>query len=93
LRTAPSDSTEQSPAFLMFGRHPRHPLDLCLPAPRSLDQHPTENDLSDYRKRLLANLLPAYVTTREILDISHEKQARQYNRHHRPVQFEPDDLV
>ncbi|CAF3603692.1 unnamed protein product [Rotaria socialis] len=79
--------------FFMFGRHSRHSLSLCLPPPRSLDQHPAENDLSDYRKRLLVNLLPAYVTAREILDISHEKQARQYNRHHRPVQFEPGDLV
>ncbi|CAF5108721.1 unnamed protein product, partial [Rotaria magnacalcarata] len=38
LRTAPSDSTEQTPAFLMFGRHPRQPLDLCLPSPVSVDQ-------------------------------------------------------
>ncbi|CAF5102903.1 unnamed protein product, partial [Rotaria magnacalcarata] len=59
LRTAPSDSTEQTPAFLMFGRHPRQPLDLCLPSPVSVDQIPTATDLSDYRKRLLADLLPA----------------------------------
>ncbi|CAM4912454.1 unnamed protein product [Rotaria socialis] len=93
LRTAPSDSIEQMPAFLMFGRHPRQPLDLCLPSPVSVDQFPTATDLSDYRKRLLADLLPAYVTTRELLDISHQKQATQYNQHHRPLQFEPDDLV
>ncbi|CAF4303394.1 unnamed protein product, partial [Rotaria magnacalcarata] len=34
-----------------------------------------------------------YVTTRELLDISHQKQATQYNQHHRPLQFEPGDLV
>ena len=93
LRTAPSDSTEQSPAFLMFGRHPRTVLDLCLPPPAPLDQFPTETQLSDYRKRLLADLLPAYNATREILDISHQRQACQYNQHHRPLQFEPGDLV
>ncbi|CAF5159026.1 unnamed protein product, partial [Rotaria magnacalcarata] len=25
----------------MFGRHPRQPLDLCLPSPVSVDQFPT----------------------------------------------------
>ncbi|CAF3358581.1 unnamed protein product [Rotaria socialis] len=93
LRTAPSDSTEQSPAFLMFGRHPRQPLDLCLPSPAPLDQSPTKTDLLDYRKQLLADLLPAYASTREILDISHQKQADQYNQYHRSLQFEPGDLV
>lgn len=93
LRTARSDSTEQSPAFLMFGRHPRNGLDLCLPSPTSVDQLPTADDLSDYRKRLLTDLLPAYIATREILDISHQRQASQYNQHHRLIQFEPGDLV
>ncbi|CAF4555940.1 unnamed protein product, partial [Rotaria socialis] len=93
LRTARSDSTEQSPAFLMFGRHPRNGLDLCLPSPTPVDQLPTTDDLSDYRKRLLTDLLPAYTATREILDISHQRQASQYNQHHRFIQFEPGDLV
>ena len=75
LRTAPSDSTDQSPVFLMFGRHPCSPLDLYLPSPPSLDQLPTTSDLSDYRKRLLADLLPTYAVTREILDLSRQKQA------------------
>ncbi|CAF5216319.1 unnamed protein product, partial [Rotaria magnacalcarata] len=85
LRTAPSDSTEQSPAFLMFGRHPRQPLDLCLPSPAPLDQSPTATDLLDNRKQLLADLLPAYASTKKILDISHQKQADQYNQYHRSL--------
>ncbi|CAF4611944.1 unnamed protein product, partial [Rotaria sp. Silwood2] len=40
-----------------------------------------------------ADLLPAYTTARELLDISHEKQARNYNVHRRPLDFESGDLV
>lgn len=93
LRTAPSDSTDQSPAFLMFGRQPRHPLDFNLPPPPSLTTPPTTDDISTYRQRLAADLLPAYASTRELLDIAHQRQARQYNQHHRSLQFEPGDLV
>ena len=37
--------------------------------------------------------LPAYASTRELLDIAHQRQTSQYNQHHRPLQFEPGDLV
>ncbi|CAF4396540.1 unnamed protein product [Rotaria sp. Silwood2] len=93
LRTAPSESTDNSPAFLMFGRHPRQPLDFLLPTPDVSDTLPSMNELSAYRQRLIADLLPAYTTARELLDISHEKQARNYNVHRRPLDFEPGDLV
>ncbi|CAF4742842.1 unnamed protein product, partial [Rotaria sp. Silwood2] len=66
LRTAPSDSTENSSAFA-------HKI------------------YSDYRKRLLAELMPAYKATRELLDLSHQTQARNYNIHRRPLEFQPDD--
>ena len=93
LRTAPSDSTDQSPAFLMFGRQPRHPLDFNLPPPPILDTTPTTDDISAYRQHLTTQLLPAYASTRELLDIARQRQTRQYNQHHRPLQFEPGDLV
>ena len=93
LRTAPSESTDNSPAFLMFGRHPRQPLDLLLPAPTVSDNLPSSTELSVYRERLLADLLPAYKTARELLDISHQTQARNYNAHRRPLEFEQGDLV
>jgi hypothetical protein len=93
LRTAPSESTDNSPAFLMFGRHPRQPLDLLIPPPSVSDNLPSSDDLSSYRQRLLADLLPAYKTARELLDISHQTQARNYNVHRRSLEFEPGDLV
>ena len=93
LRTAPSESTEHSPAFLMFGRHPRQPIDLLLSPPHTPDSLPTPNDLSTYRRTLLTQLLPAYKTAREILDLSHQRQTSTYNMHRRPLQFETGDLV
>ncbi|CAM4857102.1 unnamed protein product, partial [Rotaria socialis] len=93
LRTAPSESTENTPAFLMFGRHPRQPLDLLLSPPPVTDQLPSSHELSTYRKRLLEELLPAYKIARELLDISHETQTRNYNIHRRPLEFELGDLV
>jgi hypothetical protein len=93
LRTAPSESTDHSPAFLMFGRHPRQPLDLFLPPPLVSDNLPSSDNLSSYRTRLLEKLLPAYQTARELLDISHQTQARNYNAHRRSLEFEPGDLV
>lgn len=93
LRTAPSESTENSPAFLMFGRHPRQPLDLLLPAPSTIDRLSTTEDLSIYCKRLLPELMSTYNTVRELLDLSHQTQAPQYNLHRRPLQFEQGDLV
>ncbi len=93
LRTAPSDSTEQTPAFLMFGRHLRQPLDLALFPPPTSETPTTTDDRSHYQQRLLADLIPAYHTTRELLDIAHQRQAQHYDQHHRHLQFEPGDLV
>lgn len=93
LRTAPSESTAFSPAFLMFGRHPRQPLDLFLPPPSTTDALPTSEELSAYRQRLLTQLLPAYETARELLDLSHQIQSRHYDVNHRPLEFNIGDLV
>ncbi|CAF5173496.1 unnamed protein product, partial [Rotaria magnacalcarata] len=93
LRTAPSESTDNSPAFLMFGRHPRQPLDLLLPSPAVSDDLPSSDELSAYRKRLLVDLMPAYRTARELLDISHQTQSRHYNVHRRSLEFNIGDLV
>ncbi|CAF1140223.1 unnamed protein product [Adineta ricciae] len=85
LRTALSASTESSPAFLMFGHHPRQTLDLGLPPPSTSDTPTTTTDLSNYRHHLLSTLLPTYVQTRELFDLAHQRQARHYNLHHRSV--------
>lgn len=77
----------------MFGRHPRQPADFLLPAPSVPDALPSIENLTTYRKRLLAELMPAYKHAREILDISHQTQARNYNVHRRSLQFSEGDLV
>ena len=74
----------------MFGQHP---LDFHVPPSPTVDTLPTTDDIAAYRQRLLAELLPAYASTRELLDIAHQRQTSQYNQHHRPLQFEPGDLV
>ena len=93
LRTAPSDSTGQSPAFLMFGRHPRQALDFALPSPTTTDTSPTSTDVTNYRHRLLSTLFNTYSTTRELLDIARQRQTRNYNSHRRPLEFDVGDLV
>ena len=65
----------------MFGRHPRHRFDTCLPSPTTIDQLVTSDDLSGYHRCLLSDLLPAYAQPRELLDFSHHRQACQYDQH------------
>ena len=93
LRTVPSESTGFSPAFLMFGRHPRQPLDLFLPPPSITDELLTADESSAYRQQLLTQLLPSYTAARELLDLSHQTQSRHYDLNHRPLEFNIGDLV
>ncbi|CAF1276295.1 unnamed protein product [Rotaria sp. Silwood1] len=37
--------------------------------------------------------MPTYKAARQLLDFSHQTQARNYNIHRRPLDFEPGDLV
>ena len=92
LRTVPSESTGFSPAFLMFGRYPRQPLDLFLPPSSITDELSTADESSAYRQQLLTQLLPAYTATRELLDLSHQTQSRHYDLNHRPLEFNIGDL-
>ncbi|CAF1387559.1 unnamed protein product [Didymodactylos carnosus] len=94
FRTIPSESTEETPAFLNFGRHPRQPLDLLINRPIStLEDTPTAQQITQYRKQLLSTLLPAYSIVREMLEIAHKTQTETYNNRRRPLSFEEGDLV
>ncbi|CAF0924945.1 unnamed protein product, partial [Didymodactylos carnosus] len=75
IRTAINESTGQTPAFLMYGRELRLPLDLMYGlGVDSLDELRSAKDVRTYSKRQKAILESAYKSARENIEIAQENQ-------------------
>ena len=89
LRTAPHQSTGDSPAFLLYGRDLATPLDLWMQP----ELGPPPEDAEAYKSELSATLRDAYDHVRQSLAASHETQKCHYDKKRRQVVFKVGDLV
>ena len=95
IRTSINETTGETPAFLMFGRDPRTPLDLIVGDP--VEGIPStageQAQIYEYRVNLINNLRSAFNTVREHSEVEKWNQKQEYDRHTSPRQFIIGDLV
>ncbi len=83
------DSTGYTPYFLMYGRHPRLPIDLVLGPPESAE--PCE--YSEYVQALVDCLNDAYDKANQMSRHVKEQQKKQYDRKAKPQEYKSGDRV
>ena len=83
------DATGHTPFFLMFGRHPRLPIDLLL------DKLANDEDLDHdgFVQKLRDNLSTAYTRASAMADKARERQKAVYDRKSRDDPLNPGDRV
>ncbi len=81
-RTADSETTKHSPAFLLYGFHPRHPVSNWM---EIVSSKPLE-------QRHLGQKLALLEAAEESV-INSQKQKNVYNARHSDVQFEPKEEI
>ena len=95
IRTSVNETTGETPAFLMFGRDPRTPLDVIIGDP--IHGVPTENaeqeEIKNYRTQLINKLRVAFNTVKEHSEVEKISQKMEYDRHTTQRSFEEGDLV
>ncbi|CAM4925738.1 unnamed protein product [Rotaria socialis] len=95
IRTAVNDTTGETPAFMMFGRDPRGPLDLLI-GETTEEAQPTTSEhrqIQEYKKNLINNLRWAYNIVKEHSEIEKLKQKENYDQHTTQRQYNEGDLV
>jgi hypothetical protein len=95
IRTSVNETTGDTPAFLMFGRDPRVPLDLIIGDPCQ-NPPPTTTDqlqIQEYRTQLIHNLRTAFNYVREHSEVEKINQKMKYDRHTTQREFAEGDLV
>ena len=95
IRTSVNETTGETPAFFMFGRDPRTPLDLIVGDPIQGPPSTTceQTQICNYRINLINNLRSAFNTVREHSEVERWNQKEKYDRHTSLRQFEVGDLV
>ncbi|XP_071116150.1 uncharacterized protein [Haliotis cracherodii] len=84
------ESTGQSPFFLMFGRHPRLPVDIAF----GLDIEPSKpKSVLKYTKSLQDRLKRAYDLAAEMATKAQERQKTKYDQKERAAVLETGDRV
>lgn len=95
LRTAINETTGETPAFMMFGRDPRGPLDLITS--NKIEGLPTtangDSYIQEYKTKLINNLRCAYKLINEHAEIEKIRQKEKYDRHTTTRKFMENDLV
>ncbi|CAM4847538.1 unnamed protein product, partial [Rotaria magnacalcarata] len=95
IRTSANETTGDTPAFLIFARNPRTPLDLIVGDP--IEGLPTttfeQTQVQNYKTSLINNLRTAFNMVHEHSEIEKWNQKEKYDRHTSHRKFEVGDLV
>ncbi|KAL0161439.1 hypothetical protein M9458_045164 [Cirrhinus mrigala] len=83
------DSTGYSPYYLMFGRHPRLPVDLIFGSPTT--NQPCE--YSEYVQTLYDSLSQAYALANQTSRLAKRQQKKYYDKKAKSEDFSPGDRV
>ena len=87
------DTTGFSPYFLMFGRHPRLPVDLEFGTQPLSAKDGTSESFSEYGRALDERLRLAFDTVRARTAKAQQSQKQQYDRRSRGSHVQPGDRV
>ncbi|CAF1088285.1 unnamed protein product [Didymodactylos carnosus] len=94
IRAAINESTGQTPAFLMYGRELKLPLDLMYgPEVDVLDELRSSDEVRANKERLKGILESAHELAKENLEIARENQKSSYDLHRKNVQFAVGEKV
>jgi transposase InsO family protein len=96
IRTSINETTGETPAFMMFGRDLREPIDILVgeatPGPPTTTTT-EQTEITKYRTKLVDNLRAAYNIVREHAEIAKLKQKTRYDEHVTVRNFQEGDLV
>ena len=84
-----NDSTGYSPFYLLFGRHPRLPIDLIF----DLDQAVHGKSHTEYTKKWKTAMEEAYAIARKRSSASAERNKHHYDKKVKSVDLQPNDRV
>ena len=84
-----NDTTGYSPFFLLYGRHPRLPIDLIF----DLDQSVHSKNHTEYTKKGKAAMEEAYAIAQKRSSASAERNKHLYDKKVRCVDLQPNDRV
>ncbi|CAF3322464.1 unnamed protein product [Rotaria sp. Silwood2] len=95
IRTAINETTGETPAFLMFGRDPRDPLDLLIgeTIEESSSMVVNHESIQEYKNKLINNFRSAFNVIREHSEIEKIRQKEKYDQHTTQKQHKEGDLV
>ena len=95
IRTSINETTGETPAFLIFGRDPRTPLDVIIGDPTY--GPPTENSgkrkIRNYKTQLIHKLRVAFEIVKEHSEVEKASQKMKYDKRTTQRSFEEGDLV
>ena len=82
FRTSPSESTGESPFYLLYGREPRLPLEVSLLPPED-----PASSIAEHRRRIVKNIEIAQKIARDNIARAQQKQKEYYDRTAKEANF------